>query len=72
MAVLFMVGFGVGGLTVPFDILAEFLPAESRGKNLLVIEYFWTIGVLFVVMIAYNTLGHGEQSGNWRLFVSKQ
>ena len=48
---------GVGGLTVPFDILAEFLPAASRGKNLLLIEYFWTIGTLYVVVMAYFTLG---------------
>jgi MFS family permease len=69
LASLFMVGWGVGGLTVPFDILAEFLPADARGKNLLVIEYFWTIGVLFVVCIAYMTLGTGENVNAWRLFV---
>lgn len=69
LTMLFMVGFGVGGLTVPFDILAEFLPANSRGRNLLVIEYFWTIGVLLVVLCAYLTLGNGEENGNWRLFV---
>lgn len=33
----FWVGFGVGGLTVPFDILGEFLPGAARGKNLLYI-----------------------------------
>ena len=66
---LFMVGWGVGGLTVPFDILAEFLPSNARGKNLLVIEYFWTIGVLYVVSVAYFTLGDGHGSSNWRLFV---
>lgn len=33
----FFVGFGVGGLTVPFDTLSEFLPTASRGKNLLYI-----------------------------------
>ena len=33
----FWVGFGVGGLTVPFDTLAEFLPSAARGKNLLYI-----------------------------------
>ena len=54
---------------VPFDILAEFLPADSRGKNLLVIEFFWTVGVLFVVGIAYSTLGHGDNANAWRLFV---
>jgi MFS family permease len=69
LAMLFMVGFGVGGLTVPFDILAEFLPANSRGKNLLIIEYFWTVGVLFVVLVAHATLGSSDATGNWRLFV---
>jgi hypothetical protein len=49
--------------------LAEFLPADVRGKSLLVIEYFWTIGVLFVVGIAYLTLGNGENASAWRFFV---
>jgi hypothetical protein len=40
------VGFGVGGLTVPFDTLAEFVPHSHRGQNLLLIEYFWTAGTL--------------------------
>ncbi|CAJ1969206.1 unnamed protein product [Cylindrotheca closterium] len=69
LALLFFVGFGVGGLTVPFDILSEVLPAASRGKNLLVIEYFWSTGVLLVVVFARSTLGTNGESGNWRLFV---
>ena len=32
------VGFGVGGLTVPFTILGEFLPTAIRGKILLYIR----------------------------------
>ena len=31
LVVMFIIGFGVGGLTVPFDTLAEFLPSEGRG-----------------------------------------
>ncbi|GAX23680.1 hypothetical protein FisN_12Hh254 [Fistulifera solaris] len=64
-ATIFMVGLGVGGLTVPFDILAEFLPRTKRGTSLLLIEYFWTVGSLYVVAVAYFSL-HG---GHWRLFV---
>ena len=64
----FMVGFGVGGLTVPFDILAEFLPTTHRGKNLLAIEYFWTAGTLLVPTLAYFTIGNTPASSNWRLF----
>ena len=64
LAVRFMVGFGVGGLTVPFDIYAEFLPTANRGKHLLVIEYFWTAGSLMTPLFAYLTL-----STSWRFFV---
>lgn len=60
---MFFVGFGVGGLTVPFDILAEFLPSDRRGVNLLVIDYFWTVGCLYVVACAFFVLH------KWRLFV---
>eukprot|EP00980_Cylindrotheca_fusiformis_P003271 scaffold738_cov124-Cylindrotheca_fusiformis.AAC.10 len=70
LAMLFIVGFGVGGLTVPFDILSEVLPAASRGKNLLVIEYFWTFGVLLVVAAAKFTLAKVPLDGDWRLFVA--
>ena len=56
LANLFMVGWGVGGLVVPFDILSEFLPADSRGKNLLVIEYFWTVGKAPLFCFRYETV----------------
>ena len=64
--VRFMVGFGIGGLTVPFDILAEFLPIENRGRYLLMIEYFWTFGSMSVPVVAYFTF---EVIFSWRLFV---
>ncbi|KAL7469539.1 hypothetical protein ACHAXS_009790 [Conticribra weissflogii] len=64
LAVRFMVGFGVGGVTVPFDIYAEFLPPSHRGTHLLVIEYFWTAGSIMAPLIAYLTL-----NTSWRLFV---
>jgi len=69
----FWVGFGVGGLTVPFDTLGEFLPNAARGKNLLGIEFFWTFGTLSVPALAYLTLDtsafeNGEES-HWQLFV---
>jgi MFS family permease len=78
LPVVFMIGMGVGGLTVPFDILAEFLPAKWRGKILLILGYFWTIGILYVVGIASQTLlgertrrndGDGDgDSKEWRRF----
>ena len=62
----FLVGFGVGGLTVPFDILAEFLPTQIRGRYLLLIEYFWTAGSMAVPVVAYLTVGKGL---SWNIFV---
>jgi len=64
VGVRFMVGFGVGGLVVPFDIFAEFLPTSHRGVKLLHIEYFWTAGSLVTPLFAYLTL-----EISWRIFV---
>jgi MFS family permease len=57
-----LVGFGIGGSTVPFDLLAEFLPVTHRGKFLIYIEYFWTFGTLFVNGVAWASL----ESLGWR------
>lgn len=63
----FFVGLGVGALTVPFDVYAEFLPKKSRGANLNSVNYFWSLGSVIVPALAYVTFsGGGEQ---WRLFV---
>jgi len=63
-----VVGFGIGGLTVPFDILAEVLPTNQRSKNLLYIEYFWTAGTLLVPLFAYLAIGNGGDADGWRYF----
>ncbi len=57
-----LAGFGIGGASVPFDLLAEFLPASHRGTFLIYIEYFWTLGSMFVAGLAWATL---DQYG-WR------
>ena len=51
------------GTVVPFDLLAEFLPARERGSFLLYIEYFWTMGSILVVVLAWNLL----ETYGWRL-----
>jgi len=73
------VGFGIGGLAVPFDALAEFMPTHQRGTNLLFVQYFWTVGTVLVPTVAYvclqrgngsggsNSIGDDESTG-WRLF----
>lgn len=58
-----LVGFGVGGLNVPFDLLAEFLPSDFRGSFLNYLEIFWTIGSLFVCGVAWALLS----TKGWRV-----
>ena len=51
-----LVGFGVGGLFVISDLLAELMPSSHRGKYLIYVEYFWTLGSLFVAGLAWILL----------------
>lgn len=50
------IGFGIGGCSAAFDLLAEFMPASERGGFLLYIEYFWTLGSLLVIFEAWVVL----------------
>ena len=43
-----IVGFGVSGSLLPYDLLSEFLPPIARGKFLLGLQLFWTLGTLLV------------------------
>jgi MFS family permease len=63
----FLVGVGIGGVTVPFDTYSEFLPSGSRGQNLALPSYFWTTGTLMVAAIAHWTLGQDSSGSGWRL-----
>lgn len=60
----FIVGIGVGCGFVPFDLLAELLPPSHRGKYLMNINYFWTMGSIIVNGLAWLLL----QKYGWRLF----
>ena len=50
------VGFGVGGVCVPFDLVAEFLPSSHRGSFMMYIEVFWTAGSMIVAGLAWLSL----------------
>eukprot|EP00536_Pseudo-nitzschia_multiseries_P006125 jgi/Psemu1/192373/e_gw1.126.79.1 len=59
----FLVGVGVGGLTIPYDALGEFLPSTFRGPSILCTSFFWTTSSLVVPLLA-----DGDNS-SWRSFV---
>jgi MFS family permease len=52
-----MVGFGIGGITSPFNLLAEILHPSERGHYLLYIEYFWCFGSFYTTLVAWLVLG---------------
>jgi MFS family permease len=58
-----LVGFGIGGSNISFDLLAEYLPPNNRGSLLIFIEYFWTFGSMLVTGVAWLFLS----KYGWRL-----
>lgn len=51
-----VVGFGIGGSNIAFDLLAEYLPPNNRGSLLILIEYFWTFGSMMVAVAVFVEL----------------
>ena len=60
-----LVGFGVGGFSVPFDLLAEVMPSSARAPALLSTTVFWEMGKIATVVLAMHVIpAHG-----WRVFL---
>lgn len=56
LVIRLVVGFGIGGSPISFDLLAEFMPISHRGMFLMAIEFFWTFGSMFVNGMAWAFL----------------
>ena len=58
----FGAGLGVGGHTVAYDLLAEWLPNRTRrGHALLCVQLFWTLGSLLIfILLEQNTHNHWQ------------
>jgi len=54
--VRFGVGLGIGGFTVPFDLLAETVPTKIRGLVLCALWMFWTLGSIVLNLMAAHCL----------------
>jgi len=63
-----MVGFAIGGCTVPYDLQAELTPSKVRGRVMGVNSIFWTIGALIVSGLAAAVLERDDAS-TWRILV---
>ena len=60
-----LVGFGLGGVPTAFALFMEFLPAGNRGKWLVAIEVFWTLGSVVEAGLAWAIL----PKHSWRVLL---
>ncbi len=70
----FMVGFGIGGITVPFDSASELVPAKHRGKMVIGIASAGPFGALLVLFLTWLVFGESgteeEANAKWKLLVA--
>ncbi|MDX6805825.1 MFS transporter [Terrihabitans rhizophilus] len=63
----FMTGVGVGGtLPVDYAMMAEFLPANRRGRWLVMLEGFWAVGTILVALVSWGAQQAGAEAP-WRI-----
>ena len=61
-----LAGLGLGGmLVVDPSMLSEFLPPQSRGRFMVLLDFFWPIG--FLLAIAFWWVFIIQGGGQWRL-----
>lgn len=61
-----LTGLAVGGtLPVDYAMMAEFLPAQRRGRWLVALEGFWAVGTVAVAVAAWAVARAGAEDG-WR------
>jgi len=63
-----LVGVGIGSQIIFFDLVLELLPLENRGTLLVLSNLFFAIGELFIVLLAWGTLG--TLGWRWLVFFS--
>ncbi len=71
----FLAGLGLGGmLVVDPSVLSEFLPPQSRGRFMVLLDFFWPIGFLLAIAFWWVFIVSGVTVGgveSWRvLFVA--
>ncbi|CUX70451.1 MULTISPECIES: MFS transporter [Agrobacterium] len=67
----FLTGLGVGGtLPVDYAMMAEFLPADRRGRWLVLLEGFWAVGTVALAMLALVAGSDGGEAWRTIFFVT--
>lgn len=69
----FVLGLGIGMIvTCLLALTSEHAPSSSRGSYLNFVSSFWTIGAIWVAVLAYEMFGRSDGDGgdgrSWRLY----
>ena len=65
LALRFLAGIGLGGmLVVDPSLLSEYLPPQRRGRFMVLLDFFWPVGLLIAVGLSYVFLDRLD--GEWR------
>ncbi|XP_066918950.1 synaptic vesicle 2-related protein-like isoform X2 [Clytia hemisphaerica] len=65
LALRLLVGFGIGGVPQAVTIVTEVLPLSSRGRAIVILEFFWALGSVFAAAIAIGVIEHLK----WRWYL---
>jgi MFS transporter, putative metabolite:H+ symporter len=66
----FLAGIGLGGmLVVDPSLLAEYLPPQRRGRFLVLLDFFWPVGLLMAIGLSWVFLDRLDGAWRW-LFVA--
>jgi putative MFS transporter len=69
-ALRFLAGIGLGGmLVVDPSLLAEYLPPQRRGRFLVLLDFFWPVGLLIAIGLSWVFLDWLDGAWRW-LFVA--
>lgn len=70
LALRFLAGIGLGGmLVVDPSLLAEYLPPQRRGRFLVLLDFFWPVGLLIAIGLSWVFLDRLDGAWRW-LFVA--
>ncbi|MFN2470377.1 MAG: MFS transporter [Gaiellaceae bacterium] len=67
LALRFLAGLGLGGmLVVDPALLTEYLPPQRRGRLLVLLDFFWPVGLLLATGLSYVFLDQIGGDWSWR------
>src|SRR6266511_52902 len=62
----FLAGIGLGGmLVVDPSLLAEYLPPQRRGRFLVLLDFFWPVGLLIAIGLSWVFLDRLDGAWRW-------